>query len=40
MMPGKDVRSLLTALAADSLISIQEVSKSADRNPTRTFYLW
>ncbi|KAF9452851.1 hypothetical protein P691DRAFT_659952 [Macrolepiota fuliginosa MF-IS2] len=40
MMPGKDVRSLLTALAADSLISTQEVPKSADRNPTRTFYLW
>ncbi|KAF5358490.1 hypothetical protein D9756_001738 [Leucocoprinus leucothites] len=40
MMAGKDVRSLLTALAADSLISTQEVPKSADRNPTRTFYLW
>lgn len=39
-MPGKDVRSLLTALVADSLVSIQEVSKSADRNPTRMFYLW
>lgn len=40
MMAGKDVRALLTALAADSLISTQEVPKSADRNPTRTFYLW
>ncbi|KXN90490.1 DNA-directed RNA polymerase III subunit RPC3 [Leucoagaricus sp. SymC.cos] len=40
MMAGKDVRSLLTALATDSLISTQEVPKSADRNPTRTFYLW
>lgn len=40
MMAGKDVRALLTALATDSLISTQEVPKSADRNPTRTFYLW
>ncbi|KAJ3572802.1 hypothetical protein NP233_g2846 [Leucocoprinus birnbaumii] len=40
MMAGKDVRSLLAALATDSLTSTQEVPKSADRNPTRTFYLW
>ncbi|KAG6833478.1 hypothetical protein H0H87_006050 [Tephrocybe sp. NHM501043] len=40
MMAPKDVRPLLAALAADSLISTQEVPKSADRNPTRTFYLW
>ena len=40
MMAAKDVRPLLVALAADSLISTQEVPKSADRNPTRTFYLW
>lgn len=40
MMASKDVRPLLAALAADSLISTQEVPKSADRNPTRTFYLW
>lgn len=40
MMAAKDVRPLLAALAADSLISTQEVPKSADRNPTRTFYLW
>ncbi|KAG6836612.1 hypothetical protein H0H93_006033 [Arthromyces matolae] len=40
MMAPKDVRPLLSALAADSLVSTQEVPKSADRNPTRTFYLW
>ncbi|KAF8894419.1 hypothetical protein BD779DRAFT_1609183 [Infundibulicybe gibba] len=40
MMAAKDVRPLLAALAADSLISTQEVPKTADRNPTRTFYLW
>ncbi|KAL0947320.1 hypothetical protein HGRIS_013439 [Hohenbuehelia grisea] len=40
MMAPKDVRPLLSALAADTLISTQEVAKSADHNPTRTFYLW
>lgn len=39
-MSPKDVRPLLSAMSAESLISIQEVPKSADRNPTRTFYLW
>ncbi|KAF9228785.1 hypothetical protein BS17DRAFT_799459 [Gyrodon lividus] len=40
MMASKDVRPLLSALASDFLISTQEVPKSADRNPTRMFYLW
>ena len=40
MLPAKDVRTVLAALAADSLVSTQEVPKTADRNPTRTFYLW
>jgi len=40
MMAPKDVRPLLSVLSAESLISVQEVPKSADRNPTRTFYLW
>lgn len=40
MMAPKDVRPLLSAMAADSLISLQEVPKSADRNPARTFFLW
>lgn len=39
-MAAKDVRPLLVALSGDSLVSTQEVPKSADRNPTRTFYLW
>ncbi|KAI0057100.1 hypothetical protein BV25DRAFT_1457417 [Artomyces pyxidatus] len=40
MIAPKDIRPLLSAMSAESLISIQEVPKSADRNPTRTFYLW
>ncbi|KAF8644133.1 hypothetical protein AX16_008661 [Volvariella volvacea WC 439] len=40
MMAAKDVRPLLTSMTADCLISTQEVAKSADRNPTRTIYLW
>ncbi|KAI0282164.1 hypothetical protein BGY98DRAFT_956058 [Russula aff. rugulosa BPL654] len=40
MIGPKDVRPLLSAMSTESLISIQEVPKSADRNPTRMFYLW
>lgn len=40
MMAPKDVRPLLSAMAADSIVSLQEVPKSADRNPARTFFLW
>ncbi|KAI0709018.1 RNA polymerase III subunit RPC82-domain-containing protein [Earliella scabrosa] len=40
MMAPKDVRPLLSAMSAESLVSLQEVPKSADRNPTRMFYLW
>ena len=40
MMANKDVRPLLSAMSSDCLISTQEVPKSADHNPTRTFYLW
>lgn len=40
MMANKDVRPLLSAMSSDYLISTQEVAKSADHNPTRTFYLW
>lgn len=39
-MAPKDVRPLLSAMSAESLVSLQEVPKSADRNPTRMFYLW
>ncbi|EIW85372.1 hypothetical protein CONPUDRAFT_118168 [Coniophora puteana RWD-64-598 SS2] len=40
MLPSKDLRPLLSALSSDFIISTQEVPRSADRNPTRTFYLW
>ena len=40
MMPNNAVRPLLSSLSSDFLISTQEVPRSADRNPTRTFYLW
>ncbi|KAJ3478699.1 hypothetical protein NLI96_g9580 [Meripilus lineatus] len=40
MMSPKEVRPLLAALSAESLVSLQEVAKSADRNPARTFFLW
>ncbi|KAI0831129.1 RNA polymerase III subunit RPC82-domain-containing protein [Trametes gibbosa] len=40
MMAPKDVRPVLSAMSAESLVSLQEVPKSADRNPTRMFYLW
>ncbi|KAJ7093171.1 RNA polymerase III subunit RPC82-domain-containing protein [Mycena epipterygia] len=40
MIPAKDVRPLLALMSAESLISTQEVAKSADRNPARMFYLW
>ncbi|TFL07382.1 RNA polymerase III subunit RPC82 helix-turn-helix domain-containing protein [Pterulicium gracile] len=40
LMAMKDVRSLLSAMSNDGLVSIQEVPKTADRAPSRTFYLW
>ncbi|KIY67670.1 hypothetical protein CYLTODRAFT_422316 [Cylindrobasidium torrendii FP15055 ss-10] len=40
MMATKDVRPKLSALAGESIISTSEVPRGADRNPTRTFYLW
>ncbi|KAI6019632.1 RNA polymerase III subunit RPC82-domain-containing protein [Pisolithus orientalis] len=40
MMANKDVRPLLSAMSSDCLISTQEIAKSTDHNPTRTFYLW
>lgn len=39
-MAATAARPLLSLLSADSLISIQEVPKGADRNPQRTIYLW
>ncbi|KAF7311638.1 RNA polymerase III subunit C3 [Mycena kentingensis (nom. inval.)] len=40
MIPPNQVRPLLATMSAESLISTQEVPKSADRNPARMFYLW
>ncbi|KAH8117214.1 hypothetical protein DFH11DRAFT_1815987 [Phellopilus nigrolimitatus] len=40
MLANTAIRPLLASLSADSLISIQEVPKGADRNPQRTIYLW
>ena len=40
LMAHTQLRPLLTRLSAASLVSLQEVPKSADRNPSRTFYLW
>ncbi|KAL5529325.1 hypothetical protein ACEPAG_5310 [Sanghuangporus baumii] len=40
MMAATTVRPLLSLLSAESLISIQEVPKGADRNPQRTIFLW
>ncbi len=40
MMAHKELRPLLSKLSAESLISLSEVPKGNDRNPTRTFYLW
>lgn len=40
LMPLKDVRLLCTKLLAASLIELQEVPKTADRAPSRTFHLF
>lgn len=39
-LPVKDARETISRLAAASLIEPQEVPRSADRAPSRTFYLW
>lgn len=38
--PRKDVRRLLYALYSAKMISLQEVPRSSDRMPARTFFLW
>ncbi|KAF9415575.1 hypothetical protein BGZ94_000061 [Podila epigama] len=40
MMPVKDVREKLTTLCTFGVLNLQEVPKSNDRAPSRTFYLW
>ncbi|KAG0370754.1 RNA polymerase III subunit C82 [Gamsiella multidivaricata] len=40
MMPIKDVREKLTTLSTFGVLNLQEVPKTTDRTPSRTFYLW
>lgn len=38
--PKQKVRAVLTAMLKRGLVSLQEVPKTPDRHPSRTFYLW
>ncbi|KAG0221086.1 RNA polymerase III subunit C82 [Mortierella sp. GBA43] len=40
MMPIKDVREKLTTLCTFGILNLQEVPKTTDRTPSRTYYLW
>src|ERR1700709_1546780 len=40
MLPAKDTREKLALLCTHGICDIQEVPKSADRAPSRTFFLW
>ncbi|KAF9434432.1 DNA-directed RNA polymerase III subunit RPC3 [Entomortierella beljakovae] len=40
MMPVKDVREKLTTLCTFGILNLQEVPKTNDRAPSRTYYLW
>lgn len=40
MLASKDVRVITASLSSASLLELQEIPKSADRLPARTFYLW
>ncbi|ORX92951.1 hypothetical protein K493DRAFT_262953 [Basidiobolus meristosporus CBS 931.73] len=40
LVAGKEVREKLHQLAMAGLVELQEVPKSVDRVPSRTFYLW
>ena len=40
MLPPAESRSLLFRLFQDNLLQLQEVPKTSDHHPTRTFYLW
>lgn len=39
-LPVKDAREVLGRLSSSALIEQQEVPRSADRAPSRTFFLW
>lgn len=40
MLASKDVRVITASLSSASLLELQEIPKSAERLPARTFYLW
>ena len=40
MIPTKETREILYRLLRHEYVSLQEVSRSTDHAPTRTFYLW
>lgn len=40
MLSMSETRDICSRLFASSLLELQEVPKSADRNPQRTFFLW
>ena len=40
MLPVKDTRELLYKLFKVEFVQLQEVARSADHSPSRTFYLW
>ena len=40
MLPVKDTRELLYKLFKVEFVQLQEVARTADHSPSRTFYLW
>jgi|TARA_B100001142_G_C14333655_1_gene655062 DNA-directed RNA polymerase III subunit RPC3 len=40
MIPVKDTRELLYKLLKAEYVQIQEVSRTSDHAPSRTFFLW
>jgi DNA-directed RNA polymerase III subunit RPC3 len=40
LLPERDARPLLLRLLQDEYVFLQEVPRTADRNPKTTFYLW
>jgi DNA-directed RNA polymerase III subunit RPC3 len=40
MLSPQSIRQITATLSSSSLLELQEVPKSADRQPSRTFYLW
>jgi DNA-directed RNA polymerase III subunit RPC3 len=40
MLPVKDTRTILYKLLKGNYVTLQEVSKTGDHNPQRTFYVW